>query len=125
AEKVGFPLHDDALQVLTRYASNGREAVNMIQIAAGLVLAEGRKAISRADVEWVINCGQYSPRPERKVSGEAQVGCVHGLALYGPSMGTLVEVEARAIPANPDRGTLIVTGMMEEEEVGRPGATMR
>src|SRR5690606_13393919 len=62
AEKVGFPLHDDALQVLTRYASNGREAVNMIQIAAGLVLAEGRKAISRADVEWVINCGQYSPR---------------------------------------------------------------
>src|SRR5690606_22318466 len=37
ADKVGFPLAEGALDVVTRYAMNGREAVNMIQIAAGVV----------------------------------------------------------------------------------------
>src|SRR5690606_34991659 len=70
ADKVGFPLRDDALEVVVRYATNGREAVNMIQIAAGLVLSERRDHIERADVEWVVSSGQYSPRPERRVVDE-------------------------------------------------------
>src|SRR5690606_27174018 len=34
AQKVGYPLQPGALEILTRYATNGREAVNIVQIAA-------------------------------------------------------------------------------------------
>lgn len=125
AKKIEFPFDDDALDVLVRYAQNGREAVNMVQIAAGLVLTDGRQRIAREDVEWVINSGQYAPRPERKVAGAPQVGCVNGLAVTGPNQGLVIEVEACATPTEPGQGRLIVTGIMEEEEMGGPGMTMR
>ena len=125
AAKIQFPMDGDALDVLVRYAQNGREAVNMVQIAAGVVLTDGRSRIERRDMEWVINSGQYAPRPERRVGGEPQVGCVYGLAVTGPNQGLVVEVEACAAPAEPGRGRIIVTGIMEEEEMGGAGVTMR
>lgn len=125
AKKIDFPFDEDALDVLVRFAHNGREAVNMVQIAAGIVLTDGRKRIARPDIEWVINSGQYAPRPERKVAGVPQVGCVNGLAVTGPNQGLVIEVEACATPIDGGKGRLIVTGIMEEEEMGAPGMTMR
>lgn len=125
AKKINFPFDDDALDVLVRYAQNGREAVNMVQIAAGIVLTDGRQRITREDVEWVVNSGQYAPRPERRVPDAPQVGCVNGLAVTGPNQGLLIEVEACATPTEPGKGRIIVTGIMEEEEMGGPGVTMR
>lgn len=125
AEKIDFSLEDGATEVLQRYANNGREAVNIIQIAAGLALADQRSEITQADIEWVINSGQYNPRPEYKIPDEPQVGLVNGLAIYGPNMGALIEVEATAIPTEPGTGKLTITGVMEEEEMGGPGITMR
>lgn len=125
AKKIEFPFEEDALDVLVRFAHNGREAVNMVQIAAGVVLTDGRKRITRQDIEWVINSGQYAPRPERKVAGVPQVGCVNGLAVTGPNQGLVIEVEACATPTDIGKGRLIVTGIMEEEEMGGPGMTMR
>lgn len=125
AEKVHFALDPDAVEVIQRFASNGREAVNMVQIAGGAALAAGRKRITREDIEWVVSSGQYSPRPQPRVPDAPQVGAVNGLAVYGPNMGTLIEVEATAIPTHPGRGELIITGVMEEEEMGGPGITMR
>src|SRR5690606_34184663 len=80
AAKINFPFDEDALDVLVRYAHNGREAVNMVQIAAGVVQTEGRTRITRSDIEWVINSGQYAPRPDRRVADEPQVGCGNGLS---------------------------------------------
>lgn len=125
AKKVDFPFDDDALDVLERFAHNGREAVNMVQIAAGIVLTDGRKRITRQDIEWVINSGQYAPRPDRKVASAPQVGCVNGLAVTGPNQGIVIEVEACATPTASGTGRLIVTGIMEEEEMGGHGMTMR
>lgn len=125
AQKINFPFADDALAVLQRYATNGREAVNMVQSAAGVVLTEGRREITQADIEWVINSGQYAPRPDRRISGSPQVGCVNGLAVTGPNQGMVIEVEACATPTSSGKGRLIVTGIMEEEEMGGPGLTMR
>src|SRR5690606_24305845 len=42
AAKVRFEIADDALDELIKYANNGRDAVNMIQIAGGIVLSENR-----------------------------------------------------------------------------------
>ena len=125
ATKIDFPIPSDALDVVKRYATNGREAVNMIQIAGGLALTNKRQEISRVDLEWVVNSGQYVPRPDKTIPHAPQVGLVNGLAIYGPNMGTLIEVEATALPVEQGQGKLVVTGIMEEEEMGGYGRTMR
>ncbi|AEG59282.1 ATP-dependent protease LonB [Desulforamulus ruminis] len=118
AEKIGLPLEEGALEVIKRYATSGREAVNIVQIAGGLALTEDRKEILVRDIEWVVHSGQYSPRPERKINPQPQVGVVNGLAVYGPNMGVLSEVEATVIAAEEGRGQITVTGVVEEEEIG-------
>lgn len=123
--KIGFPLAAGALQELQRYATNGRDAVNMVQIAAGIVQTEKRSEITKADIEWVVNSGQYSPRMEKRVPSEPAVGIVNGLAVYGPNMGMLITAEAAAIDVEPGKGTIKVTGVMDEEEIGGHGRTMR
>lgn len=125
ARKINFPIQPQALKELERFASNGRDAVNIVQIAAGVVQSEGRKAIEKRDIEWVLSCGQYTPRPQTQVRSEPQVGVVNGLAIYGVNMGTVLEVEATALRVERGQGRLQVTGVMEEEELGRQGRTMR
>ena len=56
------------LEILSSYARNGREAVNMIQIAAGLAITEERTYIKDDDIEWVIHSSQLTPRMERKIN---------------------------------------------------------
>lgn len=124
--KIDFQIEDAAVDVISHYATNGREAVNIIQIAGGVALTEGRNCITQADIEWVVNAGQYQPRPDRRIPAEPQVGCVNGLAVYGPNQGVLLEVEASAIPTDRGQGHLTITGVMEEEEMGgSTGITMR
>lgn len=125
ARKIDFPLEPGAVDVITKYATNGREAVNIVQLCAGIALSEGRQSITQSDVEWVVNSGHYSPRPEKRVGSQAEVGVVNGLAVYGPNIGTLLEVEATATPTDRNQGKLSVTGIMEEEEVGAVGRMMR
>ncbi|WP_035155208.1 ATP-dependent protease LonB [Cohnella thermotolerans] len=123
--KIGFPPQPDAVEVVKHYATNGREAVNMIQLAAGLALSENRQGLTAADVEWVANSSQLPPRPDRKVPAEPQVGLVNGLAVYGPSMGALLEIEVTAIPASAGKGSFTITGVVEEEELGGGQRTLR
>jgi Lon-like ATP-dependent protease len=118
AERVGFALGRGVLDVVDKYAGNGREAVNIIQIAAGLSQARGKKEILAADVEWVVNSGQYSPRLERKIPAKPAVGLVNGLAVMGPNLGTLLEIEVSANSPLQEHGEVKVTGIVEEEEVG-------
>ncbi|WP_338555239.1 ATP-dependent protease LonB [Paenibacillus sp. KS-LC4] len=123
--KIGFSPCPEAVEVVQRYATNGREAVNVIQLAAGVALSEKRDRISAADVEWVVNSSQIPPRPERKVPEAPQVGIVNGLAVYGPNMGMLLEVEVSAIPAVSGKGQYTITGVVEEEELGGGSRTLR
>ena len=117
-KKIGFAPCPEAVDVIKRYATNGREAVNIIQLAAGLALSEKREAIAAADIEWVVNSSQIPPRPDRKVPAAPQVGFVNGLAVYGPNMGTLLEIEVSAIPAASGKGVYTITGVVDEEELG-------
>lgn len=123
--KAGFEVEESAIEMVQKYASNGREAANMVQLAAGLATCEGRSWITAGDMEWVVSAGQYSPRPERKVSSKARPGVANGLAVYGPGMATLMEVEAVCVPCQDSRGTLKVTGIIEEEEMGVKSKVLR
>jgi len=125
ARKMNFHMAAAAVEVVEKYATNGREAVNIIQIAGSLAQLEGREEITVADVEWVVNSGHYTPRPEKKIPELPQVGYVNGLAVYGPNMGTLLEIEAAVLPVRRGEGQITVTGMIEEEEMGNPGHTVR
>ncbi|WP_422444715.1 ATP-dependent protease LonB [Thermoanaerobacterium sp. DL9XJH110] len=117
-KKIDFDMDDYSLNIIKKYATNGREAVNIIQMAAGLAMTEKRRKIEARDVEWVINSGQYPPRPEKKINPAPQVGLANGLAVYGPNMGILLEIESTAILTEKGRGSLSVTGVVEEEEMG-------
>ncbi|MFD1957643.1 ATP-dependent protease LonB [Paenibacillus thailandensis] len=124
-KKIGFAPCPEAIEVVKRYATNGREAVNVIQLAAGIALSEKRDSITAADVEWVVNSSQIPPRPDRKVPAAPQVGFVNGLAVYGPNMGTLLEIEVSAIPAVKGQGQYTITGVVDEEELGGGSRTLR
>ena len=124
AENAQFPASAEAIKLVGRYATNGREAVNMIQIAAGLALTEDRNAISVEDIEWVINSGKYSPRPEKKPLAAAAVGIVNGLAVTGTSIGLVMDVEATAVKNPKGAGSLKVTGVVDEEELKGQGRSL-
>uniref|UniRef100_A0A4Y8PTE5 endopeptidase La n=2 Tax=Paenibacillus athensensis TaxID=1967502 RepID=A0A4Y8PTE5_9BACL len=124
--KIGFRESLAAVEVVTKYATNGREAVNIIQLAAGIALTEKREYITAADVEWVVNSSQIPPRPERKVPALPQVGFVNGLAVYGPNLGMLLEIEVIAIAAGAaGAGRINITGVVDEEEMGGGSRTLR
>lgn len=125
-DKIGFKKSEAAVGVVMRYATNGREAVNVIQLAAGIALSDKRDEITASDIEWVVNSSQIPPRPERKVPAQPQIGFVNGLAVYGPNLGTLLEIEVSAIPmAVAGTGKFNITGVVDEEEMGGGSRTIR
>lgn len=125
-DKIGFKKCEAAVQVVTKYATNGREAVNVIQLAAGIALTDKRDEITAADIEWVVNSSQIPPRPERKIPAQPQIGFVNGLAVYGPNLGTLLEIEVTAIPITAaGTGKFNITGVVDEEEMGGGSRTIR
>lgn len=123
-QKIGLKPSPEAVTVVQQYATNGREAVNMIQLAAGQALTEQRDTLTAADVEWVAGSSQLPLRTERKIPSSPQIGLVNGLAVYGPGMGTLLEIEVSAAPAS-GQGRLNVTGVVDEEEIGGGSRTIR
>lgn len=125
-KKIGFPDNSAAVEVVKKHATNGREAVNIVQLAAGMALTDGRKEMSVSDVEWVVNSSQIPPRPERKIGSKPEIGFVNGLAVYGPNLGTLLEIEVTAIPViQPGTGRFTITGVVDEEEMGGGSRTIR
>jgi len=126
ALKGGFRVEDGVCELISKYAQNGRDAVNIIQLAGGVVQVDGRDIITRKDVEWVLEFGRYSPRTEKKIRApEQQIGCVNGLAVYGNAQGAVIDIEVSAIPAPVGKGSIKVTGIVEEEEMDRKGQRFR
>lgn len=125
AIKGGFKTEDGVEGLVAKYAQNGRDAVNIIQIAGGVAQVEQRGTISRKDIEWVIEFGHYSPRMDKKVCAGEYVGCINGLAVFGNSTGMVIDVEVSAIKAINGKGTIKVTGIIEEEEMDGRGQRLK
>lgn len=123
--KIGFTIEKKACNMIGKYAQNGRDVVNLIQLASGIALNEERNEINVSDIEWVIENGQYSPRLDKKISNKPSIGYVNGLAVYGANMGALMEVEATARKVNLRKGNLRITGIIEEEEINSQSRKMR
>jgi Lon-like ATP-dependent protease len=124
AAKVKMSMSDSGLKILSSYARNGREAVNIVQIAAGLAITEGRRTIKDKDIQWIVQSSQMTPRYEQKIKDHSAVGIVNGLAVTGSNSGALLEIEVAVIPA-AKKGTLTITGIVEEESIGGQGKSIR
>ena len=116
-KKMGLKICDKALKLVGKYSSNGRDTVNLIQLASGIAINDGRDEVSIEDIEWVIENGQYSPRSETRINDKPQIGYVNGLAVYGANMGAVMEIEASAKKIKLRKGVLKITGIIEEEEI--------
>lgn len=117
ASKCNTILEESANQLIGVYATNGREAINIVQLSNGIAEEEGRKEILKKDVEWVIENGDYSPRYEKKINDLPNVGIVNGLGVFGANVGSLLEIEASATKVKDKNGSLKITGIVEEEEI--------
>ena len=62
AERAGYDMTQEEADTVGRYAACGRDAVNIVQMCAGLAQLEDRKTITAADVSWVVQSG-HSSRP--------------------------------------------------------------
>lgn len=125
AVKGGFVLEKGCEDLVAKYAQNGRDAVNIIQIAGGIVQVDGRSIISRRDLEWVIEFGHYSPRLEKRICDGEQVGCMNGLAVYGNCTGMVIDIEVAATKSVKEKGSLKITGIIEEEEMDNRGQKLK
>ena len=117
AKKIGLDIDEDAKKLMGEYCYNGREVVNLIQLAAGLTVEEDRKTITTEDLEWVIDNGQYTKRIENKIDTEPKVGVINGLAVYGANQGIVMPIEVSVKKALNEKGHLKISGMVEEESV--------
>lgn len=124
AKRVELKLGEKGLRMIGQYASNGREAVNMVQSAAGLAITDERDYIKDEDIEWIIQSSQMTPRFSPSVGAESSIGVVNGLAVTGPNTGALLEIEVTVIEAQ-DKGTVTITGIVEEESFNSPGKSIR
>ena len=125
AAKLLLTIEPSAVEEIMGHATNAREAVNIVQIAGAMSINANQKTICQTDVQWVLTAGQHSPRPDKKIYNKPQVGVVNGLAVIGPNSGMLLEIEVSALPVASGQGNITVTGVVDEEQLGSGGKTLK
>lgn len=123
--KINLTIDKESLNKISRYCTNGREVVNIVQLCSGLAINEDRKNVTVKDVMWVIENGQYTERGDKTIYDKPQVGIVNGLAVYGSNLGTLMEIEATAKKVDKEKGNVKITGIVEEEEISSNNRKIR
>ncbi len=125
-QKAGMDCEEGVPLLASKYCANGRDAVNLIQMAASLATLEERNTISIKDVEEILEYGRYTPTPVKQMPSEGRIGVANGLAVTGGGMGMILDIEVQAGPAlHKGSGTIKVTGIIEEEEINSRNGKMR
>lgn len=116
-KKVGLNITIEGVDEVSKYCTNGREVINLIQLSSGIAINENRNEITLDDIKWVLENGQYNKIIENQIGAESKVGVVNGLAVYGANIGMLMPLEVSCKRVKDRRGELKVTGIIEEEEI--------
>ena len=124
-EKNGMEYENGLEDCIADYAKNGRDAVKIVQTASGAAMLEKRKTVKKDDAEWVIRNGRFTPVYEKKIIGGEKVGRVRGLAVSAEGKGFVLDIEAIVKKCIPGRGSLTVTGIIEEEEFEGRGRRLK
>ena len=125
AASAGFELEKGVDLYIGSYSEGGRDAANLVQVAAGIARSERRSTIRISDVEYVIRTGAYMKRPDRHLPGGAQVGKVFGLAVSGAGQGLVLPIEAVAFPhEGTTPSAWQATGIVDNEQLNMGAKTV-
>ncbi len=125
-KKSGVTFESEIPSIISKYSSNGRDTVNIVQSAVSMAALENRTHIKIIDLEEVLELGRYTPNLSREIISEQKIGVVNGLGLSGNSSGMIMEIEAMAKKSQEKgKGILKVTGIIEEEELNNGASKMK
>ena len=113
-KKTGIAYETGLSEKIAAYAQGGRDAVNMVQSLMTLAWLEKHEKITEADLDEVVQMGNYQPIWEQSIPEQPQVGVVNGLGVQPNGGGVLLTIEA--VMKKGESG-LTVTGILEEEEL--------
>lgn len=116
---------EETAAYISGYAKNGRDAVKIVQTAAGAARLEGRDNILLKDAEWVVRTGRFVPVYEKKTAGKLKAGQVFGLAVSADGEGFVLDIEASVRKSRRKGAGLTVTGIIEEEEFEGRGQKLK
>ena len=125
AKRIGFDIGVEAISECAQYSAGGRDAVNMIQLAAGAASEEARGVITKEDILWVARTCHHARRTYSTIRKEGAVGVCAGLAVTGSGSGVSIEIECTARRVAKGTGRLRLLGMVEEEEIELRGRKLR
>ncbi|QDP40774.1 ATP-dependent protease LonB [Radiobacillus deserti] len=123
SNKLQCQIEIEALDTLSIYARNGREAINLIQIASSFTTPSD-PVIKQADMEWVIEASRLTPNMKPIMKERTRIGSIYGLAVQGPSSGLVLDIETKALPSETG-GSIKITGIAEEEQLGNQSKSIR
>ena len=115
ATRAGMAMKDAAADACARYAGSGRDAVNIVQLSAGIAYGEHRTEILESDIGWVARTCNYAPMLVQRICEERRVGVMNMLAVTGVGGGMVMEIECTLKKSRRPR--LIMNGIVEEEEI--------
>lgn len=125
AERIGYSIRPAAIRLCAMYAGSGRDVVNIIQLASGAAYAERRVEIQEADIRWVARTCNYALRQQFHLRELPDAGICAGLAVTGVGQGSVIEIECMATPAPKGNGKLVISGVIEEEELELRGRRLK
>lgn len=115
--KSGFCIEKGGCDLISQYAKNGRDAVNIVQMSISKAELEKKDKIEIADIQWVLEAQKYFPVHIKYTEPKSQIGIVNGLSVTSFSQGMVMEIECSAYKCEREKeGTIKVTGIVEEEE---------
>ncbi len=120
AIKSGLKIEEDTLVYGAQFAQNGRDMVNIVQMAASIAKNNGRVFVEQRDIQWVADSCRYSRIPIKKLNKNTDIGKVNGLGVSGMG-GSVIGIEAIAELGS---GSFRVTGIVESEEFEARGQRM-
>lgn len=124
--RMGMDIETEALKLCAQYAKNGRDAVNIVQFAAGNAALDGRTRISCNDVEWVFDACRIDKKVSSTIPLCCEAGHAYGLGVSAEqSIGYVMEIECFVMKKIGDKARVDVTGMIEEEEIELRGRKLK
>ncbi len=125
AERIGLSMDACAVAACAQHSDSGRDAVNIVQLAGGAAMEEGRFRILESDVLWVAQVCRHTRHIVPRIAQVPRVGVCAGLAVASAGQGAVIELECSAARTTRGMGTLSLGGMIEEEELEVQGRKLR
>ncbi len=122
---LGVNFENGVLNTLSKYCSNGRSAVNLIQAAYSYAENENRFFIKKADLEQAIQMSRLIPKYIKKINASPEIGYVNALGVSGFE-GIMLGLEAYVKKASPNEESVIkITGVANEQIIKNKNGSIK